>query len=142
MVTAALPVHVESIRPSAVYRDTVYTQDAVVSLGHGPEFEIYDVRAILSADHVGTTRCVELLAFLGRIRRSPADERGIVFDREAQPVFRGVVTEIDRSGGRELGVLDVGCGTVLCKTSEAEFEVERGDWLQLSRTVRHLTGVQ
>ena len=138
MVRASLPVRIESVRPSAVYRGTVYTQDAVVSLDSGPAFEIYDYRTALSEAHIGTTQSVGLLVLLANVQQAAVDENGVTFDREKQPVFRGRVTDVDRTGDRPVGVLDVGVGTVLFYPDEAGWTVARGDSIRLSRTVRHL----
>jgi len=138
MVTGSLPVTVEAIIPSAVYRDTVYTQDAVVSVADSSEFRVYDHSRALSEDDVGTTQSVAIRVFLAKVQPCTVEEQAIRFDDESQPVFRGRVTDIDPSVERPWGVLDVGAGTVLFDPDEAEETVGVGDWLQLTRTVRHL----
>ena len=138
MVTASLPVQIDAIHPSAVYRDTVYTQDAVVSLPTGPPFEVYDIHTIFSEEHIGTTQSVELLVSLATIQRNPVTRAEIEFDDEEQPVFRGHVTDVDRTGEREIGVLDVGVGTVFFYPDDTNSEINQGDSIQLSRAVRYL----
>ncbi|WP_058994485.1 hypothetical protein [Haloarcula sp. CBA1127] len=138
MISASLSLEIHEIHPSAVYEETVYTQDAVVSLADSTHFEIYDHRALLTSEHVGMSLSIELFVFLANVAEFDASERRVTFDRESQPVFQGQVTEIDRDTNTSRGILDVGVGTILFDPSEAENTLEVDDWVQISRNIRYL----
>lgn len=117
---------------------TLSTRKTQLSLSSGPEFEIYDIHTTLSEEYVGTVQSVELLVLFAAVQRTPADRVGIEFDDEAQPVFRGHVTDVDRTRKRDIAVLDAGDGTVLFYPDETNSEVNRDDSVQLAGGVRHL----
>ncbi|WP_411964831.1 HEAT repeat domain-containing protein [Haloferax sp. YSMS24] len=135
---ASLPGRIVEYHPSAVYRGTVYTQDAVLEVEGVPTFNVYDPNCLVSSEVVGTEQACELYVFCAVVTDSPKRERRIAVDDQNRPVFRGEVTSLNVGERGRKGVLDVGAGTVLFSPSEAEEELTVGSWIQITREAIHL----
>lgn len=130
----ALPVVVEEIRPSAIYRGRVYTQDLEISLD-GMAFSVYDPSRIATPDMEGSQRDAHLHVFCAVVETSDAG-RSVTEDAEGRPVFQGEV--VDADGEEESGALDVGIGSVGFAPSEANEPLSVGDFVSISRAAIHL----
>lgn len=137
---ASLPVQIVETFPSAVYRGQVYTQHAILALEGATEFNVYDPGRIISPVMVETDKLVELFVFIAVVIQSPEKERDIKFDNEEQPVFRGLVVDLNQDGDR--GTLDVGIGLIRFDPRDADEPVGIGDHLQITRCTIHLTDVE
>jgi len=141
-MTAAIALYIEAVHSSALYQERVYTQNATVSLDEGPSFDIYDHRCRLSAAMEGTTQSLELLVLLCEIALMESTEKAIQFDREQRPVFRGQVVDLEQTNEQDRAVLDVGTGSIIFDLRETAESIETVEYLQLTRPVIHLEGVE
>lgn len=138
----SLPVRVVDFHPSAVYLGTVYTQDVALAVDGVPEFTVYDPNRLVSPDMVGTTRRVELDAFIADAEPSPDRTRGISLDRSGHPVFEGEVVALDDEREPPSGVLDVGVGTVAFGLAQFDGSVDVSDALRVIHATVHIVDVE
>lgn len=134
----ALPVVVEEIRPSAIYRGRVYTQDLEISID-GLTFSVYDPSRIVTPEVVGDQRHAHLHVFCAVVEAIDTG-RSVTEDAEGRPAFQGEI--VDAGGEGKTGVLDVGGGTVGFAPSEANQPLSGGDFVSISRAAIHLQGIE
>jgi hypothetical protein len=138
-----LPVTVVAVRPSAVYQGRVYTHSASVRLENGPDFDVYDPRKLLSLETDEEPLTLGLRLLYGEVTEYTEPEKGVRFDAEGRPVFRGEVVGGDDD--RALSLLDVGSGTVELDLARDQRPPSLGASISVSRTpihVRHVPGNQ
>lgn len=136
---AALPVDVREIERGSVHTEPRRTRHVRLGLADGPTLRVYDPRALVTPDVVGSERTVELAAVVATV--DPADEQRarVTVGPGEQPVFQGLVVAFEDDCGEAL--LDVGDGTVRFDTVTVDRRIHVGDYVRVTDAVVHVEGI-
>lgn len=135
-MNAKLPVEIVERRPCAVYRGTVYDQDALVRVD-GCEFVIFDKDSLVTPDMVGTTRDIDLHVWGYDETVGLSEPHWGVEPVEDGFTVRGKLLDIDRE------LLDVGPGSVEIDVEDLPNEANEGDFVELREAcAKYLSDVE
>lgn len=135
-MNARLPVEIVERRPCAVYRGTVYDQNALVRVD-GCEFVIFDKNSLVTPDMLGTTRDIDLHVWgYDEAVELPEPHWGVEPVEDGFTV-RGELLDIERE------LLDVGSGSVEIDVEDLPNEADKGDFVELRKAcAKYLSDVE
>ena len=135
-MNARLPVEIVERRPCAVYRGTVYDQDALVRVD-GCEFVRFDKSSLVTPEMVDTTRDIDLHVWGYDETVELSEPHWGVEPAEDGFTVRGELLDIERE------LLDVGSGSVEIDVEDLPNEADEGDFVELRKAcAKYLTDVE